>query len=94
MAAVTDHGYAQVNGVEVYWESWGEDDSGARGGIPLLLVHGGYGLTSDFDDLRAGLSPANRQVIAIELEGHGHTRSAGRPFRWETFGDEDRKSVV
>lgn len=89
MAAVTDHGYAQVNGVDMYWESWGEGDSGARGGIPLLLVHGGYGLTSDFDDLRAGLAPlTGRRVIAIELEGHGHTRSAGRPFLWETFADD------
>jgi len=30
----------------------------------------------------------DRQVVAIELQGHGHTRDIARPFRWERFGDD------
>ena len=80
MSRSDESGYAPADGVEVYWESRGD------GGTPLVLVHGGYGLTSDFDAL-AGSWSSHRRVIAIELEGHGHTRATGRPFRWETFGD-------
>jgi len=76
-----ESGYAAVDGTEVYWESRGS------GGPPLLLVHGGYGMASGFEAL-ADLWARDRQVIAVELDGHGHTRRSGRPFRWETFGDD------
>jgi len=71
-------GHAQANGVDIYWESRG------HGGTPLLLVHGGYGLASMFDQL-AGELAADRQVIAIELQGHGHTADIGRSFSWDDF---------
>jgi pimeloyl-ACP methyl ester carboxylesterase len=29
-----------------------------------------------------------RQVVAIELQGHGHTRDIDRPFSFEVFGDD------
>jgi pimeloyl-ACP methyl ester carboxylesterase len=77
----TDSGYVAIDGTEMYWESRGS------GGTPLLLVHGGYGVTSEFDALADRWS-RDRQVIAVELDGHGHTRRSGRPFRWQTFGND------
>jgi pimeloyl-ACP methyl ester carboxylesterase len=77
----TDTGYAQANGVDIYWQSRGE------GGTPLLLVHGGYGLASQFDEL-AGELAADRQVIAIELQGHGHTADVARSFTWDDFAQD------
>ena len=74
-------GYAPANGVDIYWESHGS------GGTPLLLVHGGYGLASMFDGLAAKLA-ADRQVIAIELQGHGHTADIARSFTWDDFADD------
>jgi pimeloyl-ACP methyl ester carboxylesterase len=74
-------GYAPVNGVEMYWESRGE------GGTPLVVVHGGFGLISMFADLLDQLAQ-QRQVVAVELQGHGHTRDTDRPFRHEGFGDD------
>jgi pimeloyl-ACP methyl ester carboxylesterase len=74
-------GYAPVGGTDIYWESRGS------GGTPLVLVHGGYGLTSTFDSLADQLA-ADRQVIAIELRGHGHSRDTNRPFGWDEFGDD------
>jgi pimeloyl-ACP methyl ester carboxylesterase len=76
-----ESGYVAVDGTDMYWESRGS------GGPPLLLIHGGYGLTRDFDPLAERWS-RDRQVIAVELDGHGHTRRSSRPFRWETFGDD------
>jgi pimeloyl-ACP methyl ester carboxylesterase len=74
-------GYAPVNGMEMYWESRGS------GGTPLVVVHGGYGLASMFGDLLDRLAE-KRRVIAIELQGHGHTRDIDRPFSFEAFGDD------
>src|ERR1700722_7639324 len=57
------------------------------GAPPLLAVHGGYGLASTFDELLGGLTE-HRQVVAIELQGHGHTRDVDRAFSFAGLGDE------
>jgi pimeloyl-ACP methyl ester carboxylesterase len=74
-------GYAHVAGMDVYWESRGS------GGTPLLVVHGGFGLASMFAGLLDHLA-GKRRVIAIELQGHGHTRDVDRDFSYEAFGDD------
>jgi pimeloyl-ACP methyl ester carboxylesterase len=74
-------GYAPANGVEVYWESRGE------GGVPLVVTHGGFGQAAMFGDLLETLA-ARRRVIAIELQGHGHTPDIDRAFSYEAFGDD------
>jgi pimeloyl-ACP methyl ester carboxylesterase len=74
-------GYAKVNGLQLYWESRGE------GGTPLIVTHGGFGVTSMFGDVLDQLA-ARRQVVAVELQGHGHTADIDRPFSFEAFGDD------
>jgi pimeloyl-ACP methyl ester carboxylesterase len=84
---VVESGYAAVDGGEMYWESRGD------GGTPLVLVHGGYGLASDFDSLSEYWS-RGRRVISVELPGHGHSRKGkAGPFRWEELG-EDIASLI
>jgi pimeloyl-ACP methyl ester carboxylesterase len=67
-----ESGYAQVNGLQMYFEVHGD-------GRPLLLLPGGL-LTVDlsFGQLLPLLAP-NRRVIAVELQGHGHTADIDRP---------------
>lgn len=74
-------GYVPVNGVDLYWESRGS------GGTPVVVVHGGFGMASMFGGLLDELA-ADRRVIAIELQGHWHTRDIDRPFSYEAFGDD------
>jgi pimeloyl-ACP methyl ester carboxylesterase len=81
MGQAVTTGYAPVSGVSMYWESRGE------GGVPLILVHGGYGWIGTFGSLLADLS-ADRQVIGIELRGHGHTADTGQPFTWAALADD------
>jgi pimeloyl-ACP methyl ester carboxylesterase len=65
--------HAPVNGLQLYYEVHGS-------GRPIVLLHGGL-LTIDlnFRPLREPLA-ASRQVIAVELQGHGHTADTGRPM--------------
>jgi pimeloyl-ACP methyl ester carboxylesterase len=81
MSQPRECGYAPVNGVDMYWESYG------AGGTPVLVVHGGYGVIGAMTELIARLSEAG-QVVAVELQGHGHTRDIDRPLRYEALGDD------
>ena len=58
-------GYAQSNGIKYYYEISGK-------GKPLLLLHGGLGSTDMFKPIMPAFTE-HRQVIAIDLQGHGRT---------------------
>lgn len=62
----SESGYAPVNGLKVYYEIYGN-------GKPLVLLHGAF-MTIDMNwgELIPELSKT-RKVIAVELQGHGHT---------------------
>jgi pimeloyl-ACP methyl ester carboxylesterase len=75
-------GYVAVDGVEVYWERFGE-----RAGTPLVIVHGGFGLISGWGHMLPTLAE-RRPVVAIELQGHGHTRDVERPFSFDALGEQ------
>lgn len=67
----SNSGYAPVNGIKVYYEVYGE-------GEPLILLHGAF-MTIDMNwsQLIPELSKT-RKVVAIELQGHGHTPYSDR----------------
>lgn len=73
-------GYADVNGLAMYYEIHGA-------GQPLILLHGGLGMTSMFGDLLSLLADG-RQVIAVDLQAHGRTADIDRPLRYELMGDD------
>jgi pimeloyl-ACP methyl ester carboxylesterase len=65
--------YAPVNGLQLYYEIRGS-------GRPLVLLHGGLlTIGLNFGPLLEPLA-ASRQVIAVELQGHGHTADTDRPI--------------
>ncbi len=70
--------YAPIGGQQLYFEVHGSDRQGA--GRPLVLLHGGL-LTIElsFGPLLGPLA-ADRQVIAVELQGHGRTADTARPM--------------
>lgn len=80
--------YAPVNGLQLYYEVRGS-------GRPLVLLHGGL-LTIDlnFGPLLEPLA-ASRRLIAVELQGHGHTADTGRPMTIEALaGATVRKFLI
>src|SRR5881628_1661811 len=66
-------GYVAANGVNYYYEIYGR----GAGGAPLLVLHGGLGSTAMFEPDLAQLSKG-RQVIAVDLHGHGRTALGDR----------------
>jgi pimeloyl-ACP methyl ester carboxylesterase len=74
--------YASVNGLNLYYEIYGQ---GA--GRPLILLHGGLGTIGMFAQLLPALAET-RQVIGVELQGHGHTADIDRPFSFEQMADD------
>jgi pimeloyl-ACP methyl ester carboxylesterase len=68
----TSTGYADVNGLHLYYERHGE------AGSPLVLLHGGVlSIDLSFTALIPRLSPRHR-VVAVELQGHGRTADIDR----------------
>jgi pimeloyl-ACP methyl ester carboxylesterase len=69
-------GYVPVNGLDLYYEIHGD-------GSPLALFHGAMGtIDSCFAKLLPALA-ATRQVVAVELQGHGHTADVDRPLSYQ-----------
>lgn len=74
-------GYADVNGLNMYYEVHGE-------GEPLVLLHGAYmTINLNFGKMLPTLA-RGRQVIAIEQQGHGHTEDIDRPLSYEQMADD------
>ena len=75
-------GHVEAGGINYYYEIQGE---GA--GKPLLLLHGGLGSTDMFQPIMPRLIKG-RQVIAVDLQGHGRTELGNRPMSLEAMGDD------
>ena len=73
-------GYADVNGIKLYHEIYGQ-------GEPLVLLHGGL---MTIGEMLTPLEPVAKthKVIAVELQGHGRTADTDRPLSFETMGDD------
>jgi pimeloyl-ACP methyl ester carboxylesterase len=70
-----------VNGLDMYYEIHGD-------GAPLALLHGAMGtIDSCFANLLPALAAA-RQVVAVELQGHGHTADVDRPLSYRQMADD------
>jgi pimeloyl-ACP methyl ester carboxylesterase len=74
-------GYAPVNGINVYYEVYGE-------GTPIVLLHGAFWtIDMNWGQLIPELSKT-RKVIAIELQGHGHTQFSERKLSFPALASD------
>ena len=76
----TSAGFADVNGIRLYHEIYGQ-------GEPLVLIHGGL---TTIGEMQSWIQPlaTSRQVIAVEMQGHGHTADTDRPLSFNTMADD------
>jgi pimeloyl-ACP methyl ester carboxylesterase len=74
-------GYVDVGALEIYYERHGT-------GRPLVLLHGAFGtIESCFAALLPRLA-RHFEVIAVEQQGHGHTRDIDRPLTYEDMAGD------
>ncbi len=74
-------GYAPVNGLKMYYEIHGD-------GEPVVLLHGAFmTITNNWDGWISELSKT-RQVIAVEMQGHGRTADGPRDITPENLADD------
>ncbi|WP_246484966.1 alpha/beta fold hydrolase [Chitinophaga qingshengii] len=72
----TTSGYAPVNGLKLYYETYGE-------GTPLVLIHGSFmNIGMNWGQLIPALSKSHK-VIALEMQGHGRTADIDRAYSYE-----------
>src|SRR6476620_6311059 len=77
----SDSGYAPVNGIKVYYEVYGE-------GRPIILLHGAFfTIQMNWSELIPELSKT-RKVIAIEMQGHGHSPYSDRKLSITTLAKD------
>jgi pimeloyl-ACP methyl ester carboxylesterase len=79
-ASAARSGYVEANGVNYYYEIHGR-------GEPLLLLHGGLGSIGMFEPVMPALADG-REVIAVDLHGHGRTALGDRAIRLPDIGDD------
>ena len=72
--------YAAVNGLEMYYEIHGTGD-------PLVALHGAFMTIGAMGAVVADLAET-RQVIGVELQGHGHTADVERQLTYEQMADD------
>jgi pimeloyl-ACP methyl ester carboxylesterase len=80
MNGTSKGGYAEVNGLNMYYEIHGT-------GRPLVLLHGAYMTIDAMGEVLPQLA-RSRQVIAVELQGHGRTADIDRPLGYEQMADD------
>ena len=68
--------YTAVGDLKMYYEIHGA-------GRPLVLLHGAFMSAKFYPSLAEG-----RQVIVVDLQGHGRTADVDRPFSFEQMADD------
>lgn len=80
MPAPAESGYAKVNGIEMYYATFGSGD-------PVLLIHGGLGHADIWASQVAELSKTHKVIIA-DSRGHGRSTRDAQPYGYDLMASD------
>jgi pimeloyl-ACP methyl ester carboxylesterase len=72
---------AEINGVDLYYEVYGEGD-------PVLLLHGGLANGDHYMKVIPELQDAGYQVIVMDSRGHGRSSFDDTPISYEVMAND------
>ncbi|OOQ58924.1 alpha/beta hydrolase [Mucilaginibacter pedocola] len=81
MKTDSNTGYKNVNGIKMYYEMYGD-------GMPLVLIHGGGSTIRTSFGRTLPLFAQHRKVIAVDLQGNGHTSDRDAPYSFKQDADD------
>ncbi|GAC1300710.1 MAG: alpha/beta hydrolase [Mucilaginibacter sp.] len=82
MEKLKTSGYAPVNGLNMYYEIYGDGD------MPLVLIHGGGSTIETSFSTMIPLLSGYGKLIAVELQAHGRTSDRDAPESFEQDADD------
>jgi len=80
MPAPTTHGYAPVNGIRMYYATYGA-------GPPVLMIHGGLGHADLWANQVIDLM-ADHLVIVADSRGHGRSTRNADPYGYDLMSED------
>ena len=84
LAAHAHEAHANVNGVRLWYAQWNEQ----AGGVPVLLLHGGYANSNYFGHLVPALVKHGFRVIAMDSRGHGRSTRSDAPYTYHLMAED------
>ena len=72
---------ARINGVDIYYEVYGEGD-------PVILIHGGLANGDHYMKVIPELQYAGYQVIVMDSRGHGRSSFDNTPISYEVMAND------
>jgi pimeloyl-ACP methyl ester carboxylesterase len=80
MPAAVSSGYAPVNGIQMYYATYGA-------GEPILLIHGGLGHADIWANQVAEMSKTNLVIVA-DSRGHGRSSRNEQPYGYDLMASD------
>lgn len=81
MPTPAESGYAPVNGIQMYYATFGE-------GTPVLLIHGGLSHADVWANQVPTLVAAGHRVIVADSRGHGRSTRTAEPFGYDLMASD------
>ena len=76
--------HAEIGGARIWFAEWGPKSAG----VPVLLLHGGFGNSNYFGRLIPALAAHGYRVIAMDSRGHGRSTRSDAPLTYDLMAQD------
>ena len=76
--------HAEIGGARIWFAEWGPKSAG----VPVLLLHGGFGNSNYYGRLIPVLAAHGYRVIAMDSRGHGRSTRSDAPLTYDLMAQD------